>query len=64
MITINSNTIRRERNLILEDLVKLTKLSRVTLNNIENSRNSPTLRQLETIADALEIDFYDLFSVK
>ena len=64
MITINLNTIRRERNLILEDLVKLTKLSRGTLNNIENSKTSPTLRQLETISIALKIDFYELFSVE
>ncbi len=52
---------RTERNLTLKQLEELTGIGKTTLNNMENNRTSPTLRQLEVIAKALDLKITDLF---
>lgn len=53
---------RTEKHLTLMQLEELTGISKSTLNNIENGITSPTLRQLEAIAAALDVRMTDLFS--
>lgn len=52
---------RIEKNYTLTKLALKTGISKSTLNNIENGRTSPTLRQLELIAKALNCRITDLF---
>nr|DAN85648.1 MAG TPA: Helix-turn-helix XRE-family like protein [Caudoviricetes sp.] len=52
---------RTEKNLTLVQLEELTGISKSTLNTIENGITSPTLRQLEAIAAALDVKITDLF---
>ena len=52
---------RTEKNLTLVQLEELTGISKSTLNTIENGITSPTLRQLEAIATALDVKITDLF---
>ena len=52
---------RTEKNLTLYQLAELTGISKSALNNIENGKTSPTLRQLEAIAKALNVPMTDLF---
>lgn len=52
---------RTEKNLTLVQLAELTGISKTTLNTIENGQTSPTLRQLEAIAKALQVDVCDLY---
>lgn len=52
---------RTNKNLTLKQLEALTGISKTTLNNIENGLTSPTLRQLEAIAVALNIHISQLF---
>ena len=52
---------RTDKNLTLVELSKLTGISKTTLNDIENGKTSPTLRQLEYIAIALNVRITDLF---
>lgn len=52
---------RHNKNLTLMKLSDLTGISKSTLNNIENGRVSPTIKQLETIAKALEVRIGDLY---
>jgi transcriptional regulator with XRE-family HTH domain len=47
--------------LTLKQLEALTGISKSTLNTIENGITSPTLRQLEAIAAALDVKITDLF---
>ncbi len=56
--------VREERNLTLKNLSELTGISKSTLNNIENGKTSPTLKQLELIAIALNVRITDLFLSK
>lgn len=51
---------RNERNISLAQLEKLTGISKSTLNNIENGKVSPTIRQLELTAIALETKITNL----
>lgn len=53
---------RTRQSINLVKLSQLTGISKSTLNNIENGRTSPTLRQLEVIAIALNVKITDLFS--
>ena len=50
-----------DRHLTLKQLEALTGISKSTLNTIENGITSPTLRQLEAIAAALDVKITDLF---
>ncbi|WP_416330571.1 helix-turn-helix domain-containing protein [[Clostridium] innocuum] len=52
---------RTEKNKSLRDLSKLTGIAKSTLNNYENGKTSPTIHQLEKIAEALNIKITDLF---
>lgn len=52
---------RTKKKLTLVQLEALTGISKTTLNNIENRKTSPTLRQLYTIATALDCNVTDLF---
>lgn len=45
----------------LKQLEALTGISKTTLNYIENGITSPTLRQLEAIAAALEVTISSLY---
>lgn len=52
---------RKEKDLTLVQLQKLSGISKSCLNNIETGRTSPTLKQLEKIAIALDVRITDLF---
>lgn len=52
---------RTDGHLTLKQLEALTGISKSTLNTIENGITSPTLRQLEAIAAALDVKITDLF---
>lgn len=52
---------RTKQKLTLTQLEKMTGISKTTLNYIENGITSPTLRQLEAIAIALNVKITDLF---
>ena len=52
---------RTQKNLTLKQLSAMTGISKTTLNYIENGITSPTLRQLELIARALDVKMTDLF---
>ena len=52
---------RNDKNVTLVKLSGLTGISKSTLNNIENGRVSPTIKQLETIAKALGVKITDLY---
>lgn len=52
---------RNNKNITLVKLSGLTGISKSTLNNIENERVSPTIKQLETIAKALGVKISDLY---
>ena len=52
---------RMRAGLTLKQLEALTGISKTTLNTIENGQTSPTLRQLEEIAKALNVKIGELF---
>lgn len=52
---------RTRRSITLKQLETLTGISKTTLNYIENGVTSPTLRQLESIAAALEVTISSLY---
>ena len=52
---------RTEKHLTLAQLPAMTGISKSTLNNIENGKTSPTLDELEVIAEALNLRITDLF---
>ena len=52
---------RTKKRITLVQLAKMTGISKSTLNNIENSKTSPTLMELEVIAKALGVRITDLF---
>lgn len=52
---------RNSKKITLVKLSGLTGISKSTLNNIENGRVSPTIKQLEVIAKALGVRISDLY---
>ena len=52
---------RYDKNLTLNKLAALTGLGKSTINNIENGKTSPTIKQLEIIAKALGVRISDLY---
>lgn len=56
--------VRTGKHLTLKQLEALTGIGKTTLNNFENGLTSPTLRQLEVIAQALDVKISDLFESK
>lgn len=55
---------RNKRNITLIELSIKTGISKSTINNIENGKVSPTLLQIEKIAEALDVKITDLFDSK
>ena len=53
---------RNNKNISLRQLAELTGISKSTLHNIENGKNSPTLDELEIIASSLNVHITDLFN--
>ncbi len=64
MIKINIWEIRTIKGLSLSELSDLSDVSKTHLNDIENGKKSPTLNILEKIALALNVNIYDLYSIK
>lgn len=52
---------RKDKDLTLLQLQKLSGISKSCLNNIETGKTSPTLINLEKIAIALDVRITDLF---
>lgn len=52
---------RQNKNMTLIQLSKMTGISKTTLNNIERGKVSPTLKELEAIAKALDVKIGDLY---
>lgn len=52
---------RIKKNVTLKQLEQMTGISKTTLNAIENGQTSPTLRQLEAIAIALNTKISELY---
>ena len=53
--------VRKQKGVTLIELADRTHIGKTTLNDYENGKFSPTLRQLETIAKALGVRITDLF---
>ena len=58
----NLKSLRQRRALSLTDLGRMTKLSRVTINRIENGKQKPRPRTIRVLAKALQIDIEELTS--
>ena len=52
---------RRSKKITLIKLSEASGISKSTLNNIENERVSPTMKQMEAIAKALNMRITELF---
>lgn len=52
---------RRSKKVTLIKLADISGISKSTLNNIENERVSPTIKQMEAIAKALDMRITELF---
>lgn len=52
---------RRNKKITLIKLSEVSGISKSTLNNIENERVSPTIKQMEAIAKALNMRITELF---
>lgn len=52
---------RKQKNLTLVELSKLTDLGKSTLNDLENEKYSPTMQQMEQIAKGMDLKITDLF---
>lgn len=52
---------RRNKKITLVELAKKTGISKTTLNDIENEKLSPTMKQIEAIAKGLNMRINDLF---
>lgn len=53
--------VRQNRNITLNDLAKKAGIGKTTINNIERGKVSPTLKELEAIAKALDVKIGDLY---
>ena len=52
---------RKQKNLTLIELSKLTDLGKSTLNDLENEKYSPSMQQMEQIAKGMNLKITDLF---
>ena len=52
---------RKQKNLTLIELSKLTDLGKSTLNDLENEKYSPTMQQMEQIAKWMNLKITKLF---
>lgn len=64
MIKILIYEVRIKEGLSLRKLSELTGISKTRLNDIENEKRSPTLDELERIANILEVRIESLYKVK
>lgn len=64
MIEILVWEMRQKQNISLRELEKMTLISKSTLNNIENSKVSPTLEQLYKISKALNCKIEELYNIQ
>lgn len=53
--------LRKRKDLSQEKLAELAKIEPTSLSNIENGRNYPSFATLESIINALEVSFIDIF---
>jgi|AGTN01.1.fsa_nt_gi Helix-turn-helix. len=53
--------IRNKLNVSLRKLESLTGIDKDTLNNIENEKTSPTMKQMERMAKALNVKISQLY---
>ena len=53
---------RKEKGLTLRQLEEVTGISKSTLGNIENQMTSPTIDEMEIIANALDCAIDDLYA--
>lgn len=60
VVAANARRIRLERGLSQEALGKLTGLHRTWVGAVERGDRNLTLRSVERLADALDVDVYDL----
>jgi transcriptional regulator with XRE-family HTH domain len=51
----NLKMLRQRRALSLSDLAQLSKVSRVTINRIENGKQKPSPRTIRRLAEALQV---------
>jgi transcriptional regulator with XRE-family HTH domain len=54
--------VRTGKGMSLKKLSKLTGISKSALDNYENENRYPTIRQLELIANALDVKINDLYN--
>lgn len=55
--------IRKEKNITLDELSKLSGVSKTHINDIENNKKEPTLSIAVALAKALNVQLTDLFKV-
>lgn len=55
--------IRRKQNITLEELARISGISKTHINDIENNKKEPTLSVAIAIAKALNVQLTDLFKV-
>ena len=53
--------VRQSKNMTLVELAQKAEMGKTTINNIENGKVSPTLKEIEAIAKALDVKIRDLF---
>lgn len=58
----NLKRLREQQALSLSDLAHMTKLSRVTINRIENGKQKPMPRTIRKLAEALQVRVENLTS--
>ncbi len=61
MIIMKLWQVRAAKGMSLRKLERITGMSRTTINRIENEVKSPTLCELEILAQALQCDISDLY---
>jgi transcriptional regulator with XRE-family HTH domain len=60
----NLKRLRQQRALSLSDLASMTKLSRVTINRIENGKQRPRPRTIRRLAEVLGVPVEELTSAQ
>lgn len=53
--------LRRSRDLTQEELADLVSVSAEFISNLERGVNAPSFDTLEKLAEALDVDFFELF---
>lgn len=62
MLVFNIKNIRLKKGISIYKLSQLSGISRINIRNLENNRSfNPTLKTLEKIANALNVNIKDLF---